>query len=82
MGRPRKNPLVQTGESGLTPETVELAELILDGIANARPNDPKAPRTVDAVVRMALQDVRTKIQRVFPEYFETKPAVAELKAVA
>lgn len=78
MARPRKNP---APADSLSLETTELAHLILGGIRRARPNDPNAPETVDDLVEMALQHVKTATERVFPDYFcEIKPACPVLKS--
>lgn len=78
-GRPRK---VQPDgpDAILSPETIAAAELILDGIDRARPNDDSRPRTVDAIVALSLGKLRSDVERVFPEYFvEIKPARFERK---
>jgi hypothetical protein len=66
----------------LSPETEELAALILAGIDKARPNDPDRPKSVDAVVAFALGKLRKDVEGIFPEYFETKPARALRKNAA
>lgn len=70
-------------ETDLSPETKKLAKLIVAGIKRARPNDPTSPKTVDAVVSLALQSLKSQTERVFPEYFcEIKPARPVVKAGA
>jgi len=61
----------------LKPETEDLLALIATGIQRARPSTVVTP---DFVVNYALQSLRHSVESVFPQYFETKAAVAERKA--
>lgn len=69
-------------KEGLSPKTKALAKLILAGIKNARPNDPTSPKTIDAVVSLALNNLKAQTERQYPEYFEVKPARTIVKAGA
>ena len=58
----------------LSPANRKLAAKILAGIEKARPHDSARPKDENALIAMALTKLVEDVERVFPEYFEIKPA--------